>query len=316
MDLASSIAGWEMWGGFLIFVFGLLALDLGIFHRQAHEVSLKEAGVWSVVWVALATAFGVGVFHFFGAQKALEFATGYVIEKALSVDNIFVFVVIFGYFSIPKKHQHRVLFWGILGALLMRGGFIVLGGALIEKFHWVMYVFGAILLATGAKLFLQKNEHYDPGKNPVLRIFKRFVPTTTVLAEDRFFVRNQGRIFATPLFVALLAVEVTDLIFAVDSIPAIFAITQDPFIVFTSNIFAILGLRSLYFLLAGIVDRFVFLKTGLALVLVFIGAKMLFASFFKIPTAASLAVIAFLIGGSVVLSLFKTRPTHSIDFSS
>lgn len=198
----------------------------------------------------------------------------------------------------------------------MRGGFIVLGGALIEKFHWVMYVFGAILLATGAKLFFQKNEHYDPGKNPVLRIFKRFVPTTTVLAEDRFFVRNQGRIFATPLFVALLAVEVTDLIFAVDSIPAIFAITQDPFIVFTSNIFAILGLRSLYFLLAGIVDRFVYLKTGLALVLVFIGAKMLFASFFKIPTAASLAVIAFLIGGSVVLSLFKTRPTHSIDFSS
>jgi len=313
--VAVSIAGWGMWGGFLLFVLALLALDLGVFHRKAHEVSLKEAGIWSVVWVVLAMSFGGGIYFFFGSQKALEFATGYVIEKALSVDNIFVFVVIFGYFSIPKKFQHRVLFWGILGALLMRGGFIIVGGALVAKFHWVMYLFGALLLATGVKMMFQKNEHLDPGKNPVMKIFQRFVPTTPNLSEDRFFVGRGATLKATPLFVALLALEMTDLIFAVDSIPAIFAITQDSFIVFTSNMFAILGLRSLYFLLAGIVDRFVYLKTGLALVLVFIGSKMLVAGFFKISTGGSLAVITVLIGGSVVLSLLKTRSVPSIDFS-
>lgn len=308
--VAASIAGWGMWGGFLLFVLLLLALDLGVFHRHAHAVSLREAGIWSVVWVALSAVFAGGVYHFFGSQMALEFVTGYVIEKALSVDNIFVFVVIFGYFSIPKMYQHRVLFWGILGALMMRGVFIILGGALLQRFHWIIYVFGVALLVTGVKLFLQKNQSFDPSRNPVLKLFKRFFPTVDGLSGNHFFVRQDNRWCATPLFVALLAVEVTDLIFAVDSIPAIFAITQDPFIVFTSNIFAILGLRSLYFLLAGVVDKFIYLKPGLAMVLVFVGFKMVVAGVFKVPTLVSLGVITFLIGGSIGLSLLKTRSEH------
>ncbi|HYD53213.1 MAG TPA: TerC family protein, partial [Gemmatimonadaceae bacterium] len=239
-----------LWIGFLLFVLAMLAVDLGLFHRKAHEVSLKEAGAWSAVWVALAGVFALGVHHWFGSQKALEFTTGYLIEKALAVDNIFVFVVIFTTFGIPAIYQHRVLFWGILGALVMRAAFILAGGAFLARFHWAMYVFGGILALTGVKLLLHRNAEIHPERNPVVRAFQRLLPVTPRLEGQRFLAKRDGRRYATPLLLALVAVEVTDLVFAVDSIPAIFAVTRDPFIVFTSNIFAILGLRSMYFLLA------------------------------------------------------------------
>ena len=296
-----------LWGGFLAFVLAMLALDLGVFHRKAHEVSIKEAATWSGVWVALALLFNAGLFVFSGQQAALEFTTGYLIEKALSIDNIFVFVVIFAYFGIPAKFQHRVLFWGILGALVLRAIFVVLGGAFLQQFHWAIYVFGAILIATGIKLLLQRTDQSDPGRNPVVRLVKRFLPVKQDTNCERFFVRENGVLMATPLFLALLAVEFTDVVFAIDSIPAIYAITSDPFLVFTSNIFAILGLRSLYFLLAGIVDKFRYLKVGLACVLLFVGAKMTMVDFYKVPTGASLAVIALLLGGSILASLWRSR---------
>jgi len=304
----ASIGSPLLWGGFLVFVLAMLALDLGVFHRQAHSVSLKEAAAWSVVWILCALAFGAGVHWKFGPERALEFGTGYVIEKALSVDNIFVFVVIFQYFAIPPRMQHRVLFWGILGALVMRAAFIVAGGAFLARFHWAFYVFGAILVLTGIKLLLQKHQAYDPASNPVVRLYRRFFPVALHPDGEHFFVRENGRRAATPLFLTLLVVEATDVVFAVDSIPAIFAITLDPFIVFTSNIFAILGLRSLYFLLAGVIDKFRYLKVGLAFVLVFVGAKMLLADVYKVPIAVSLGVIAGMLLVAVLASLLRPLP--------
>ena len=285
----------------------MLMLDLGVFHRKAHEVGVREAAIWSAVWVALALLFNVGVYIAFGAERALEFTTGYVIEKALAVDNIFVFVVIFSAFGIPAIYQHRVLFWGVLGALVMRAAFIFAGAAVLARFHWAIYVFGGILAATGLKLLLQRNQEIHPERNPIVRLFQRLMPVTTRLSGDRFTVVQNGRRYATPLLLALVAVEVTDLIFAVDSIPAIFAVTSDPFIVFTSNIFAILGLRSLYFMLAGVIDKFVYLKVGLSLVLIFVGIKMLAMDVYKVPIGASLGIIAGILAVSIMASVAVTR---------
>ena len=298
-----------MWAGFIAFVIAMLAIDLGVFHRKAHEVTMKEAAAWSVVWVGLAILFNLGLYQFVGPQLALEFTAGYLIEKALAVDNIFVFVIIFSAFAIPPQYQHRVLFWGVLGALIMRAIFILLGGALLAKFHWMIYVFGGILFVTGIKLLRQNHETFDPKANILVRAFRKLMPVTDELQGDKFLVRQAGKWVATPLMMALVAVEFTDLIFAVDSIPAIFAVTDDPFIVFTSNIFAILGLRSLYFLLAGMIHKFAYLKTGLAFVLLFVGAKMLLMGVYKIPIIASLGVIALILGASIVVSILRPPPS-------
>ncbi|MBN1607730.1 MAG: TerC family protein [Polyangiaceae bacterium] len=298
-----------LWTGFIAFVLAMLAIDLGVFHRKSHEVSLKEALAWSAVWVALAAVFGIGIFVWFGADRSLEFTTGYLIEKALAVDNIFVFVVIFSTFAVPARCQHRVLFWGVLGALVMRAGFIVAGGAFLQRFHWAIYVFGAILVVTGVKLLLQRQQEYHPERNPAVKAFQRVFPVTHEFTGDGFTLLRDGRRYATPLLLALVAIEVSDVIFAVDSIPAIFAITSDPFVVFTSNIFAILGLRSMYFLLAGAITKFTHLKLGLAFVLVFVGAKMLLMDVYKLPILASLAVIVGILGLSVLLSVLKPSRT-------
>lgn len=303
-----SIASPLVWLGFVAFVLCLLVLDLGVFHKQSHAVTTKEAALWSAVWVGLSLTFNAGIWAWFGPERALEFTAGYLIEKALAVDNIFVFVVIFSAFGIPSLYQHRVLFWGVLGALVMRAGFILVGGALLAHFHWMLYVFGALLAITGVKLLLQRNQQEQPELNPVVRWIQRVVPATQEFSGHRFTVLRDGRRLATPLLLALVAVEVTDVIFALDSIPAIFAVTNDPFIVFTSNIFAILGLRSMYFLLAGVIDKFAYLKVGLACVLLFVGAKMLLADVFAVPVLASLAIIAGILGGSVVLSLLRAPP--------
>ncbi|HLP31697.1 MAG TPA: TerC family protein, partial [Geothrix sp.] len=292
---------------FIAFVLAMLALDLGVFHRQAHKVGVKEAGVWSLVWVGCALAFNALLWNSFGSQRGMEFLTGYLIEKALSVDNIFVFVLIFGAFSVPEAYQHRVLFWGILGALVMRAIFVALGAALIASFHWVLYLFGAFLVITGIKMLLVRGGGFDPRQNPVFRLFQKLVPAVETYHGPAFTVVREGRRFATPLLLVLVAVELTDLVFAVDSVPAIFAVTKDPFIVFTSNIFAILGLRSLYFLLAGVVDRFHLLKVGLSLVLVFVGLKMLLVEAWKVPVTWSLAIIGLLVGGSIAASLLLPR---------
>jgi tellurite resistance protein TerC len=294
-----------LWGGFIALVLTLLALDLGVFHRRAHEVSLKEAGVWTAVWVGLAALFNVGVYALFGADRAVEFATGYLIEKALAVDNIFVFVVLFSYFAVPTILQHRVLFWGILGALVLRAGFILAGSAFLHKYHFAIYVFGAVLIFTGIKLIVQKEEEQDVGKNPFVRLLRRVFPVTDGPRGDHFLVKEGGKWLVTPLFLALMTVELTDVIFAIDSIPAIFAVTRDPFIVFTSNIFAILGLRSLYFLLAGVVHKFRYLKLGLALILVFVGGKMALGDIYKVPIFASLGVIATILAASILGSMVK-----------
>src|SRR4030095_15008092 len=273
-----------LWVGFNIFVLLMLAVDLGIFHRHAHEVSVKEAAGWSAVWIVLALLFNYGIYHFIGPQAGLEFLTGYLIEKALSVDNIFVFVLIFAYFRVPSKYQHRVLFWGVIGALLMRGAMIGAGAYLIKQFHWIIYVFGGFLVITGIRMATQTEHAIKPESNPVIRLIRRLIPVTNRYHEQNFFVREGGgmaRLVATPLFVVLVLVETTDLIFAVDSIPAIFAVTQDAFLVYTSNVFAILGLRSLYFALAGMMQRFRYLNVSLALVRGVFGAKMLTADWLK-----------------------------------
>ena len=298
-----------LWLAFIVFVLAMLALDLGVFHKNAHEVSVKEAGIWSSVWIAFAVVFNLGVYFWFGPERALEFTTAYLVEKALAVDNIFVFVVIFTAFSVPAVYQHRVLFWGVLGALVLRAAFILAGGAFLQRFHWAIYVFGALLAITGIKLLLQRDQELHPEDNPIVRWTRKLLPVTPGFHGDRFSVVQNGRRYATPLLLALVAVEVTDVVFAVDSIPAIFAITTDPFIVFTSNIFAILGLRSLYFLLAGVITKFVYLKVGLSFVLVFVGAKMLLMDVYKLPILASLGVIAAIIAGSVLASLLKPSPT-------
>ena len=304
-----------LWVGFNVFVLAMLALDLGVFHRKAHVVSFKESITWTVVWVTLALLFNGGVWHFYGSQKALEFFTGYLIEKSLSVDNVFVFALLFSYFAVPAKYQHKVLFWGILGALIMRAIMIALGAALITKFTWVIYIFGAFLILTGIKMILKREEEIHPERNPVVRWFKKLMPVTGDYRGDRFFVRENGVRAATPLFVVLLLVEVSDLIFAVDSIPAIFAVTTDPFIVYTSNVFAILGLRSLYFALAGVMNKFHYLKTGLGVVLAFVGVKMLLAHTpYKIDTLISLAVVAGILALSIVASLL--RPARPLVFAN
>lgn len=302
-----SIGSPALWGGFILFVLAMLALDLGVFHRTAHKVTMKEAVTWSLVWVGLAALFGLGVYFLYGRQLALEFATGYVIEKALSVDNIFVMLVLFSFFAVPSAYQHRVLFWGVLGALVMRAVFILAGSAFLARFHWAIYVFGGILALTGLKLLRAGDEHVDPERNFAVRLARRFMPVSHTFDGHRFFTRVDGVRMATPLFLCLVAVEATDLIFAVDSIPAIFAVTKDPFIVFTSNIFAILGLRSLFFLLAGVMDRFVYLKIGLAFVLLFVGGKMLAMEWVKIPVGVSLLVVFGILAVSVVASLVATR---------
>jgi tellurite resistance protein TerC len=317
---------WWFYLAFLAGVLVLLALDLGVFHREAHEVSFREAATWSAVWVSLALAFNYGLYHFalwtfpqdprllalpgFDAaaaakETALEFLTGFVVEKSLSVDNIFVFVLIFKFFALPAKYQHRVLFFGILGALIFRAIFIVLGSALLQ-FHWVVWVFGLFLVASGLKIMFAPEKGIDPEKNPIIRLFRRFVPVTPTLHGQRFFVRLNGALHATPLFVTLLFVEVTDIIFAVDSVPAIYALTGEPLIVFVSNVFAILGLRALYFLLAGMMDRFYMLKYGLAVVLMFVGLKIAWLNELyngKFPIAISLGIIAAVITISVIASL-------------
>jgi tellurite resistance protein TerC len=293
----------RFWILFNVFVLVMLALDLGIFNRKSHVASVKEALTWSLVWVFLALVFNAIIYFWQGQQKALEFFTGYLVEKALSVDNIFVFIMIFSYFSIPPQFQHKVLFWGIIGALIMRVIFIFTGVALIEKFHFTIYLFGALLIYTGYKMFNHNKAKIEPDKNPLLRIFKKFVPVTPVLHEDRFFIRIDGKRFTTPLFLVLILIETSDLIFAVDSIPAILAITQDQFIVYTSNVFAILGLRSLYFALAGIVQDFWLLSYGLAVVLIFVGIKMMMIDLYKIPIEWSLVFIVSIIAASIILSL-------------
>jgi tellurite resistance protein TerC len=306
-----TIASPLLWTVFSAFVLGMLALDLGVFSRKPHEVHSKEALTWSAIWIALAMLFNGWIWARFGSEKALEFLTGYVIEKALSVDNIFVFVVLFSAFAVPKIYQHRVLFWGVIGAIVMRAIFIGLGAALLARFHWVIYVFGAILIFTGVRLLIGGDAEPHPERNPIYRGLRRFIPAVPEYHGKKFWIVQNGRRYATPLLLVLLAIEATDVIFAVDSIPAIFAITEDPFIVYTSNIFAILGLRALYFLLAGVIDKFHFLKIGLATVLLFVGAKMVLAHWIDVPVIVSLIVIAGILGGSVGASLLWPKRVSS-----
>lgn len=307
------------WVGFHALVLALLALDLGVFNRKAHTISLKEAGIFSAVWITLALLFNVGLYFFAGPKQGLEFLTGYLIEYSLSVDNIFVFVLIFSAFGVPGKFQHRVLFWGIVGALLLRGTLIGVGSVLVEQFSWILYLFGAFLVFAGLRMLRSSaDDHIDLENNGVLKLVRRVIPITDSYDGSNFFtkqdVKGQGaRRFATPLFVVLILVEFTDVLFALDSIPAIFAITQDPFIVYTSNVFAILGLRSLYFLLAGVVDKFVFLRYGLAAVLAFVGAKLLLAEVYHIPNLLSLGVILVALTVSILASLYANRHRQEIE---
>ena len=295
-----------LWAGFTLLIMAMLAVDLGLFHRRAHVLRVREALAWTVIWIALSLLFNLGVYFWFGSERALEFLTGYLIEKALSVDNIFVFLVIFASFAVPATFQHRVLFWGILCAMLFRGIFILLGASLLQTFHWIIYIFGAFLILTGAKLLIKQSPEVHVERNPLFRLFRRCLPSVGDYRGPHFTVLHAGKRYATPLLLVLVAVEVTDIAFAVDSIPAIFAITKDPFIVYTSNIFAILGLRALYFVLAGVMGRFRYLNAGLALVLVFVGGKMILADVYEIPIGVSLAIVAALLAGSIVISLMRS----------
>ncbi|WP_224246187.1 TerC family protein [Hyalangium gracile] len=308
-----SIGSPLLWAGFIGFVLAMLALDLGVFHRSAHAVRFKEALVWSAIWVSLALLFNLGIWWKFGAEPGVQFLTGYLIEKSLSIDNIFVFVIVFSALRIPAIYQHRVLFWGILSALVLRAIMIFAGVAMLQRFHWLIYVFGAFLIFTGVKLFLNRNKEDHPENGWAMKWARRVIPSTSEFDGHHFFTKENGRRLATPLFMALMLVEITDVIFALDSIPAIFAVTQDPFLVFTSNIFAILGLRSLFFLVAGMVEKFSYLKVGLSAVLVFVGAKMALVDFVKVPAAVSLGVIATLIGGSVLASFLKARSLEAAN---
>lgn len=291
------------WIAFLAFVFLLLALDLGVFHRKSHAVKIKEALIWSAVWITLALVFNYFIYLYMGKVKALEFLAGYLIEKSLSVDNLFVFIMLFGYFNVEPKYQHKVLFWGILGALIMRAIFIFAGVALLNNFHWLIYIFGAFLVFTGIKMLSSEEGKVEPDKNILVRIFKKFFPVTSDMRGGKFFVRENSKFFATPLFIVLIVVEFTDLIFAVDSIPAILAISNDTFIIFTSNVFAILGLRALYFALAGITQYFHYLKYGLAAILAFVGMKMIISGYYKVPITWSLAIIFGILLISVLASV-------------
>jgi tellurite resistance protein TerC len=326
MELAG-IPLW-IWGAFLGFVLAMLALDLGVFHRESHEVKIKEALIWSAVWISLALVFNVGLYFFWDqiqpnsqykpSEAATVFLTGYLIEKALSVDNIFVFLMVFAYFKVPKEYQHRVLFYGIIGALVFRAAFIAMGSVILEKFFWTMIIFGLFLIFTGVKMVVLKDKKMEPDKNPVVKLCRKLIPVTPDYVGQNFFTRIDGRLWATPLFVALLMIELTDIIFAVDSIPAIFAITSDAFIVFTSNVFAILGLRALFFALAGLMNLFHYLSYGLAAILMFVGGKMLYNYFEKavfpewpkFPPVISLGIIVMILVVSIVWSI-KFPPAKS-----
>jgi tellurite resistance protein TerC len=294
------------WIFFNLFVVAMLGLDLVVLHRPAHAVKFREALAWSVSWIALAAAFATLVYFWYGHRPALEFVTGYILELSLSVDNLFVFLLLFRYFRVPANYQHKVLFWGILGALLMRGAFIVVGVGLIRRLHWIVYGFGALLVYSGTKLFRQEGAQVQPEKNPVLRLLRRWMPVTQDYEGEKFFVRHP-QLHATPLLVVLLVVETTDLLFAVDSIPAVLAITLNAFIVYTSNVFAILGLRAMYFVLAGVMEMFRYLHYGLSLLLIFVGSKMLVSHYYQIPTEVTLAIVAGVLLVSVLASLLNPR---------
>lgn len=296
-----------LWVGFFILVLAMLAIDLGVSRRRNQAMSLRTAALWTGVWIGVALCFNIGIVIWRGVEPGLEFFTAYLIEKALSVDNLFVFVLIFSIFGVPAAYQRRVLFWGVIGALVMRGVFIAAGAALLHQFHWLMYVFGAFLIFTGIKLARGGETEIDPERNPLIRLFRRIMPVTEHLEGERFFVRRAGVLMATPLFLVLLVVESTDLVFAVDSIPAVLAVTQDTFLVYTSNVFAILGLRALYFLLAGAMAKFHYLKLALSVILSFVGVKMLVSGFYKIPIAVSLGVIVALLAFAVAASLVRAR---------
>lgn len=296
-----------LWGGFIAFVIAMLVLDLGVFNRKAHEIHIKEAAVWSALWVVLALIFNVFVWMRWGGELGQAFLTGYLIEKALSVDNLFVFYVIFSSFGIPLRDQHRVLFWGIVGALVTRAAMVVGGAALLASVSWVVYIFGALLILTGAKMLARPNAEPHFEDTRTYRLLTRVVPTTNKLHGQRMIVREHARLVATPLLLVLLLIEMMDVVFAIDSILAIFAISTDPFIVFTSNIFAVLGMRALYFVLAGVATRFVYLQPGLALVLIFVGVKLAASHFVHVPVLVSLLIVALLLGGSIVASIVKQR---------
>lgn len=292
-----------LWAGFNIFVLGMLALDLGVFHRKSHTVTVKEALIWTGVWVTLALFFNLFIYFYFGEELAVEFFTGYLIEKSLSVDNIFVMIMIFSYFQVPQEYQHKVLFWGILGALVMRIIFILSGIELIHRFHWLIYIFGGFLIFTGIRMLTAGDVKIEPEKNPVVKLARKIFSVTPTFEGDKFFTKRNGKTWATPLFLVVILIEATDLIFAVDSIPAILAISEDPFIVYTSNVFAILGLRSLYFALSGIEKYFHYLKFGLSAILVFVGLKMCIVDLYKIPVTISLIVIVFLLAIAMIASV-------------
>lgn len=296
-----------LWIGFLIFITGMLILDLKVLQKKDHEIQIKEALLWTLFWIVLSLLFNVGIYFYMGVDYALEFLTGYLIEKALSVDNIFVFIIIFTYFGVPPRYQHKVLFWGILGAVIMRGVFIFAGVAIIQRLHWVIYILGAFLVYIGIKMAFTKERKINPERNPVLRTFSKLYPVDYDYKGNKFFIKSAGRLVATPLLVVLIVIETTDIVFAVDSIPAILSITLHPFIVFTSNIFAILGLRALYFAVSGIMKLFKFLNYGLSLILVFVGVKMLISEYYKIPVSIALSVVGGILAISIILSLVVTR---------
>lgn len=299
-----------MWVVFGTVIGVMFILDLFVFNRKSHEIKFREALTWTLVWVSLAFAFNLGVWYFMGPAKALEFLTGYIIEESLSVDNLFVFIMIFSYFQVPRAHQPRVLKWGIMGALVMRAIFIVLGIELIERFHWMVYIFGAILIYTGYKMAFGGDDKIEPEKNPLVRLVRRFIPITKRMVGDRFFIKRRGILAATPLFLTLIVVESSDLIFAVDSIPAVLAVTRDPFIVYSSNVFAIMGLRSLYYLLAHVMEMFAYLKLGVSFILAFVGAKMLLAGVIEIPLIFSLGMIIGTLTISILVSVLLAKKPH------
>lgn len=304
-----------LWTAFSVFVLSMIALDLGVFHRKSHEVGIKEALSWTVIWITLAMVFNLFIYYYFDKQKAIEFFTGYLIEKSLSIDNIFVIIMIFSYFKVPPAHQHKVLFWGILGALVMRAIFILVGIELIHNFHWLIYIFGGFLVVSGIKMLTSEDIKLEPEKNPLVKLARKVFPFTPNYHDDHFFVRFNSKLWATPLFLVVILIEATDLIFAVDSIPAILAISDDSFIVYTSNVFAILGLRSLYFALSGVEKYFQYLKHGLSAILIFVGVKMCITDLYKIPVDISLIIIAFVLVITMIASVaFQTdRSANNID---
>lgn len=301
-----------LWVIFNIFIIAMLIVDLVVLHKEDEKVSIKEALIWTGVWIVLALIFGIGVYYYMGSQIALDYYTGYLIEKSLSVDNIFVFLLVFSYFQVPDQYQHKVLFWGIFGALVMRLIFIFTGVALLDRFHWIIYVFGGFLVFTGIKLAMEKDKEVHPERNPMLKLVRRMLPVTKSYHGSKFFIRRMGKLIATPLFIVLVVIETTDLVFALDSIPAILAITRDEFIIYSSNAFAILGLRALFFAVAGIMRIFHYLHYGLSLILVFVGVKMLISEFYHIPTPYALAFIAITLAVSVIASIVNPKEEEPI----